>query len=104
MEITVYGADQICAGCVNLPSSKDTYEWLEAAISRKFPDQPFTIEYVDIFSPPDDELKKEMAARVIEDDLFYPVVFIGNEMVAEGNPRLKPIFAKMEKHGYTPGV
>ena len=39
IEIEVYGAEQICASCVNLPSSKDTCEWLEAALTRKFPEQ-----------------------------------------------------------------
>ena len=43
IEIQVYGAEQICASCVNLPSSKDTCEWLEAALQRKFPNQPFSI-------------------------------------------------------------
>ena len=38
--IEVFGADIICASCVNAPSSKDTYEWLQAAISRKYPEQP----------------------------------------------------------------
>ncbi len=40
--IEVFGAEIICASCVNAPSSKDTYEWLQAAIDRKFPNQPFT--------------------------------------------------------------
>lgn len=100
VELTVYGAEQLCPSCVNLPSSKETYEWLEAAIARKFPDQPFKISYVDIFNPPSEEDKKEFAQRVIEEDMFYPVVLLGEEVVGEGNPRLKTIFAEMEKHGY----
>ncbi|RKJ15244.1 DUF1462 family protein, partial [Butyricicoccus sp. 1XD8-22] len=27
--IEIFGADILCASCVNAPSSKDTYEWLE---------------------------------------------------------------------------
>ena len=100
VEITVYGAEQICASCVNLPSSKDTYEWLEAAIRRKFPDQPFSITYVDIFNPPEDEKKKSLAQRIIEEDWFYPVVLVGDTVVGEGNPKLKRIFEEMERHGY----
>ncbi|MGG3737473.1 YuzD family protein [Aeribacillus pallidus] len=99
-EIVVYGAEQVCPSCVNLPSSKETYEWLEAAISRKFPNQPFTIKYVDIFQPPEDEEMKAFAIRVIEEDLFYPVVVIEGEIVGEGNPKLKTIYAKLEKYGY----
>ncbi|MBE6183029.1 YuzD family protein [Heyndrickxia ginsengihumi] len=99
--IEVYGADQICASCVNSPSSKDTYEWLEAAISRKYPNQPFIMKYVDIFHPPDEVKALSFAQQVIEDDLFYPVVLIEGEIVAEGNPKLKDIFLKMENYGYT---
>ena len=39
VKIEIYGADVICASCVNAPSSKDTYEWLQAAIDRKYPGQ-----------------------------------------------------------------
>ncbi|GAA0326668.1 YuzD family protein [Bacillus carboniphilus] len=100
LSIYVYGAEQLCASCVNLPSSKETYEWLQAAIERKYPEQPFKIEYIDIFNPPEDEAKKEFANRVIEEDLFYPLVLIEDKIVGEGNPRLKTIFSEMEKYGY----
>lgn len=103
VEITVYGAKQICASCVHLPSSADTYEWLEAALSRKYPNQPFIMNYVDIFHPPEDEKKKAFAEKIIEEDLFYPVVLIEDEIVGEGNPRLKRIYAEMEKYGYQSG-
>ncbi|WP_042353881.1 YuzD family protein [Bacillus rubiinfantis] len=100
IEIVLYGAEQLCPSCVNLPSSKETFEWLEAAISRKFPDQPYKMSYVDIYNPPLEEKKRDFAQKVIEEDLFYPVVVIKDEIVGEGNPRLKTIFAKLEKYGY----
>jgi disulfide oxidoreductase YuzD len=101
VEICVYGADVICPACVQLPSSKATYEWLEAAIKRKYPNQPFSITYIDIFSPPeDDEEKKAFAKKVIEEELFYPVIVIEGVIVGEGNPKLKAICAEMEKYGY----
>lgn len=99
-EIHIYGAEQICASCVNLPSSKETYEWLEAAISRKFPNQSFHIAYYDILNPPEEEDKKQFCLKVVEEDLFYPVVVINGEIVAEGNPRLKDIYKVMEDDGY----
>ncbi|TCN21327.1 YuzD family protein [Mesobacillus foraminis] len=102
VELVVYGAEQLCPSCVNLPSSKETFEWLEAAISRKFKDQPFTITYVDIHNPPSDEPSKcKFAQRVIEEGMFYPVVLLDDRIVGEGNPRLKTIFAEMEKYGYS---
>jgi disulfide oxidoreductase YuzD len=100
IEIFVYGAEQLCASCVNLPSSKDTSEWLEAALTRRFPEQPFTISHIDIFSPPDEPEQQEMAKRIIEEDLFYPLVVIEDEIVGEGNPKLKNIVKEMEKYGY----
>lgn len=102
IEICVYGAEIICASCVNLPSSKETYDWLEAAISRKFPDQPFDLTYVDIHSPPESEEKRAFAQRVVEEDLFYPVVVIKGEIVGEGNPKLKRIYEELQKYGYMP--
>ena len=100
VEIVLYGAETLCPSCVNLPSSKETFEWLEAAISRKFPNQPFKMTYVDIYQPSGDNGKITFAKRVIEEDLFYPVVVINEKIVGEGNPRLKTIFAELEKYGY----
>ncbi|MGV2939998.1 YuzD family protein [Mesobacillus sp. LC4] len=100
VEIVVYGAEVLCPSCVNLPSSKETYEWLEAAISRKYADQPFQIVYVDIHNPPEEEAKKEFAEKVIEEDMFYPVVLLEGKIVGEGNPKLKTIYAELEKYGY----
>jgi disulfide oxidoreductase YuzD len=102
VEIVVYGAEQLCPSCVNLPSSKETFEWLEAALTRKFPNQPFKIAYVDIHHPPKESEKEIFAKRVIEEDMFYPVVVIKDKIVGEGNPRLKTIFAEFEKLGYQP--
>ncbi|ABO68255.1 hypothetical protein GTHT12_02472 [Geobacillus thermodenitrificans] len=101
VEICVYGAEVICPSCVQLPSSKETYEWLEAALRRKYPDQPFHMVYVDIFHPPaDDEAKRSLAQTIVEEDWVYPVVVVEGTVVAEGNPRLKAIYAEMEKYGY----
>lgn len=100
VEIVLYGAETLCPSCVNLPSSKETYEWLEAAIARKFPSQPFKMTYVDIHQPAGESDKVDFAKKVIEEDMFYPVVVIKEKVVGEGNPRLKTIFAELEKFGY----
>lgn len=97
IEICVYGADMICASCVGAPSSKDTYEWLQAAVSRKYPNHSFQLVYVDIFSPPEDDEKRQFAQKIIDEDLFYPVVVINGEIVDEGNPKLKNIYEAIEK-------
>lgn len=100
VEIVLYGAELLCPSCVNLPSSKETFEWLDAAIARKFPGQPFKMTYVDIYQPSEEGDKADFAKRVIEEDMFYPVVVIGSKVVGEGNPRLKTIYAELEKYGY----
>lgn len=104
VEIIVYGAEQICASCVNLPSSKETYEWIEAAVTRKFPNQPFVFTYVDIFDPPADAEKQKFAQKVIDEDLFYPVITVNNKIIGEGSLRLKNLYAELEQHGYTPAA
>lgn len=98
--IEIYGAEVLCASCVGAPSSKDTYEWLEAAISRKYPEQPFTIEYIDVFEAEVDGKKAEIAEQVRNDEYFYPLVLINEEMIGEGHIQLKPVFSSLEKLGY----
>ncbi|MFC4558638.1 YuzD family protein [Virgibacillus kekensis] len=97
--ITVYGAEQICASCVGAPGSKDTYEWLQAAIGRKYADDSITYEYVDIDQTPEDKKHQQFIERIVEEDLFYPIVFVNDVMVAEGIPRLKTIYSELDKHG-----
>jgi disulfide oxidoreductase YuzD len=98
--IEIYGADVICASCVNAPSSKDTYEWLEAAISRKYPQQPFTIHYIDIEQPLENVRHLHYATQIQEDAFFYPLVLINDEVVGEGYIQLKPVFEKLEALGF----
>lgn len=100
--IEVFGADVICASCVNAPSSKDTYEWLQAAISRKYPDQPFTIRYIDFEQPLTDDRDKEWAERIQNDEFFYPLVLINDEVIGEGYIQIKPVFNALEKLGFVP--
>lgn len=100
ISIEVYGTDVICASCVNAPSSIDTYEWLEAAISRKYKDQPFSITYIDIEKPQDLEHRKDYAQRILDDEFFYPLVLVEGEVVGEGYVQLKPVYKELEKHGF----
>ena len=99
--IEIFGADIICASCVNAPSSKDTYEWLEAAITRKYPNHPFTIRYIDIESPLTDAREQDYALRIQQDDFFYPLVLINDEIVGEGYIQLKSVTDKLESLGFT---
>lgn len=95
--IMVFGAEQICASCIGAPGSFDTYEWLQAAIGRKYPTSNVNYKYVDIESPPQEY--RPFAEQIFEEDMLYPIVFVNDELVAEGNPRLKSIYQALDKHG-----
>nr|WP_246570155.1 YuzD family protein [Lentibacillus saliphilus] len=97
--ITVYGRDQICASCVGAPGSKDTYEWLQAAIGRKYEDRNIAYEYVDIDEPQANEEHQQFVDRIIEEDLFYPIVCVNEDMVGEGIPRLKTVYKALDELG-----
>jgi disulfide oxidoreductase YuzD len=101
LNIEVYGADVVCASCVNAPSSKDTYEWLQAAIDRKFPNHQVTFSYIDIEKPIENERQQLIANRIADDEFFYPLVMVNDEMIGEGYIQLKPVYAALEKYGYT---
>ncbi|SMO82789.1 YuzD family protein [Melghirimyces algeriensis] len=97
VELLVYGAEELCPSCVNFPSAQETASWLEAALERTYGDQ-ISVRYVDIHQPLGDE-EKAFSQRVIDEELWYPVVVIDGEIVGEGNPRLKDIKKKLESMG-----
>lgn len=99
-KIIVYGSDLPCPSCLHSPSSKETFDWLKAAISRKYLNQPFTIKYLDVENPPDET--DPFVISIVNGDIFYPAVVLNGELIGEGNPQLKPIYAKLEKLGYVP--
>ena len=99
--IEVYGADVICASCVNAPSSKDTYEWLKAAIGRKYPSEQVEYRYIDIDGLLENDRDKTIAEKIQNDEFFYPLVLINNEVVGEGYIQLKPIHTKLTELGFS---
>ncbi|MCG1010099.1 YuzD family protein [Salinicoccus sp. ID82-1] len=94
--INVYGRDVICASCVNAPGSKDTYEWLEAVLSRKYPEDDLNFNYIDIDRNDNlSDFDESIIERINEDELFYPLVTINDEIVQDGHVQLKPIQKSM---------
>lgn len=94
--VEVYGAEVICASCVGMPSSIETFEWLQAALGRKYPDLAIDFQYIDIFNVENKE-KENFAERVRNDEFFYPVVLVNGNVVGEGNPKLKDVYNAIEQ-------
>lgn len=101
MELTVYGAEVICASCVQAPSSKATAEWLDAALSREFGNQVM-VRYVDI-STPETEQDRLFCDRINSDEFFFPLVVSGERILGEGFISLVPIKKYLYEQGISSG-
>jgi disulfide oxidoreductase YuzD len=97
VELHVYGTEEICASCVGLPSSRETASWLEAALARKYGEQ-VVVHYID-FQQAETAAGQAWAERIVAEDLWYPIVVLDGELIAEGNPRLKGIYRVLEDQG-----
>lgn len=100
IEILVYGAEEVCSSCVTLPSSKETASWIEAALDRKYGEQ-VNVRYINIYAP-ENEADQAFSKRVVEENLWYPVVVIQDQIIAEGNPKLKTLYQQLESLGVRP--
>ena len=78
VSVVVYGADVICASCVNAPTSKD--------ISFKY-------TYIDITKDNDNLTDHDLQfiERIEQDELFYPLITLNDEYVADGYIQTKQI-------------
>ncbi|HLR81196.1 MAG TPA: YuzD family protein [Bacillota bacterium] len=98
VKITVYGAEQVCPSCVGAPGSKETYEWLQAAIGRKYTQALIDFEYIDIDEEQEDEHHQQFIEKIFADDMFYPIVLVNDKIVAEGIPHLKTIYQELDQY------
>lgn len=99
VHIVVYGAEIKCASCVNAPGSKETYEWLQAAITRKYGEERLHFQYYDIHTKGQLGAEDEIIHQLLDENLFYPLVLVEGEIVGEGNPRLKSVYKALEGYG-----
>ena len=60
----------------------------------------YSITYIDIESAVSDDKHKKIVQQIQDDEFFYPLVMINDEMIGEGYIQLKPVFAALEKNGY----
>ena len=93
ISVVVYGADIVCASCVNAPTSKDTFDWLQPLLKRKFPHHHFEFTYIDIEKDTENltDHDQQFIERIQEDELFYPLITMNDEYVADGYIQTKQI-------------
>ncbi|MCG3400032.1 YuzD family protein [Staphylococcus massiliensis] len=100
VSVVVYGADVVCASCVNAPTSKDTYEWIQPVLERKYPDIQFEYTYIDIQKDHEQlsDHDVQYIERIEEDELFYPLITMDDEYVADGYIQLKQVTNFVDQH------
>ncbi|MBI5974138.1 YuzD family protein [Staphylococcus canis] len=93
ISVVVYGAEIVCASCVNAPSARNTYDWLQTLLPRKYPNLDFEYTYIDIERDHDNlsDHDEQFIERIREDELFYPLVTMNDEYVTDGYVQLPPI-------------
>ncbi|MCD8786583.1 YuzD family protein [Staphylococcus gallinarum] len=99
--VVVYGADIVCASCVNAPTSRNTFDWLQPLLKRKYPEISFEFTYIDIEKNTENltDHDQQFIERIQEDELFYPLVTINDEYVADGYIQLNTLTKFMDQFG-----
>lgn len=100
VSVVVYGADVVCASCVNAPTFKDTFDWLQALLKRKYSDINFEYTYID-FQKDTENLSdhdQQYIEQLENDELFYPLVTMDDMLVADGFIQSKQITRFVDEH------
>jgi disulfide oxidoreductase YuzD len=90
--VNIYGREKACPSCVNAPGSIETYEWLQAILKRKYPDAQFNFSYIDLDHNDNlTDFDESIIEQINNDELFYPLVAINDEILQDGYVQIKPI-------------
>lgn len=99
VKVNVYGADIVCASCVNAPTSKDIYDWIQPNLKRKYENLNFVYHYIDINDKEGhSDYDQSIVERIEDDELFYPLVTMNDEIVADGYIQLPQLTRFVEEH------
>ncbi|MFC6118872.1 YuzD family protein [Macrococcoides bohemicum] len=99
INVIIYGADVVCASCVNAPTSKDIYDWIQPNLERKFPDLKFNYHYIDINKSENlTDHDENIIEQINNDELFYPLITMNDEIVADGYIQLPQVTKFVEEH------
>ena len=96
INVIIYGADVVCASCVNAPTSKDIYDWIQPNLKRKFPELTFNFSYINNSSNLTDH-DENIIEQINNDELFYPLITMDDEIVADGYIQLPQVTKFVEK-------
>lgn len=99
INVIIYGADVVCASCVNAPTSKDIFDWIQPNLNRKFPELEFTYSYIDIHQTENlTDHDENIIEQINNDELFYPLITMNDEIVADGYIQLPQVTKFVEEH------
>lgn len=93
VSVIVYGAETVCASCVNAPSARNTFDWLQTLLPKKYPELDFVFTYIDIQHDVDNltDHDEQFIEQIHNDELFYPLITMNDAYVADGYIQLKPL-------------
>src|SRR5699024_772312 len=94
--LKVYGRNKICASCVGAPSSWDTFEWLQAAIDRKYDTSKMNYEYIDMDKQKENEKEDRFIVHMEEEDWLNPLVTLNGSIIAERIPHIKKMYQAVD--------
>ncbi|ARQ03985.1 YuzD family protein [Macrococcoides caseolyticum] len=98
INVIIYGADVVCASCVNAPTSKDIYDWIQPNLKRKFPELTFNFSYIDINNSSNlTDHDENIIEQINNDELFYPLITMDDEIVADGYIQLPQVTKFVEQ-------
>ncbi|WP_414054097.1 YuzD family protein [Macrococcus equi] len=99
INVIIYGADVVCASCVNAPTSKDIFDWIQPNLNRKFPELEFNYSYIDIHQTENlTDHDENIIEQINNDELFYPLITMNDEIVADGYIQLPQVTNFVEEH------
>lgn len=90
--VNVYGRDIICESCTDALSSRETYDWLSRVLPEKYINDNFYVSYIDIDKDLNlSDFDEHIIEQIDDDELFYPLVVINDEIIQHGNVQIEPI-------------
>lgn len=85
-----------CSTCIGAPSSKETADWLQELINRRYGQQRFKVRYLDLEEEGVPMALKAPLNQAIDERIF-PLILINGQVISEGIPNPRVILAALDK-------